>query len=173
MKQGNGTQGRKLNSAVIGVVFIIAGIVALGVQFAPLFADVAEPEPINYHNACSDDPEPFDSYDDYMPHLVRLGVPEHKLVEVKHEVRSAIHDVHSAVAEVRQSVLEARTEVHQSLLEVRQEIRNSLRAIPASLAGIFRDLNDTPERKIEVKVKVRKARHQRTMENKQHRSESL
>jgi len=173
MKQGNGTQGRKLNSAVIGVVFIIAGIVALGVQFTPLFADSAAPAPVNYHKACAEDPEPFDAYDDYMPHLVRLGVPAHTLMEVKLEIRSAVHDVHHAVAEAHQSIFEAHTELHNSLREARQEIRNSLRAVPDSLAGIFRDLKDIPEHKTKAKVKVRKVHHHRTDRQQRTNSESL
>ena len=171
MKQGNGTQGRKLNSAVIGVVFIIAGIVALGVQFTPLFAGSVAPAPVNYHKACAEDPEPFDAYDDYMPHLVRLGVPAHTLMEVKLEIRSAVHDVHHSLAEAHQSVRDARREVRQSLREARREIHESLRSIPDNLAGLFRDLKDTPER--EVEAKVHRVRHQRTAENKQHNSESL
>jgi hypothetical protein len=152
MKQGNGTQGRKFNSAVIGVVFIIAGIVALGVQFTPLFADSTEPAPVNYHKACAEDPEPFDAYDGYMPHLVRLGVPAHTLMEVKLEIRSAVHDVRHSLAEAHQSVRDARSEVRQSLREIRREIHESLRSLPDSLAGLFRDRKDTPEREVEAKV---------------------
>ena len=150
MKQGNGTQGRKLDSAVIGVVFIIAGMVALGVQFAPLFADPGEPEPMNYHKACAEDPEPFDAYDDYMPHLVRLGVPAHTLMEVKLEIRSAVHDVRHSLAEARQSIFEARSELRNSLREARREIRNSLRSIPESLAGLCHDRKGAPEREVEA-----------------------
>ena len=152
MKQGNGTQGREFNSAVIGVVFIIAGIIALGVQFTPLFADSTEPAPVNYHKACAEDPEPFDAYDDYRPHLVRLGVPAHTLMEVKLEIRSAVHDVRHSLADARQSVRDARREVRQSLREIRREIHESLRSIPDSLAGLFRDRKDTPEREVEAKV---------------------
>lgn len=148
MKQGNETQGREFNSAVIGVVFIIAGIIALGVQFTPLFADSTEPAPVNYHKACAEDPEPFDAYDDYMPHLVRLGVPAHTLMEVKLEIRSAVHDVRHSLAEAHQSVRDARSKVRQSL----REIHESLRSIPDSLAGLFRDRKDTPEREVEAKV---------------------
>lgn len=114
------------------MVFIIVGIVALGVQFAPLFADPGEPEPINYHKACAEDPESFDAYDDYMPHLVRLGVPAHTLMEVKLEIRSAVHAVHHSLAEAHQSIFEAHSELHNSLREARREIHESLRSIEES-----------------------------------------
>ena len=124
-RQGN----RKIGTAILGVALIVAGVVLLGVQMSPAFASRLEPAPYQrkHIRACNDKVRPFDSYQDYMPHLVRLGYPiGDQLAQLKMDFD---REVRSAISEARTGIRESHRALREALHEVRQGLRASLRSL--------------------------------------------
>ena len=124
-RQGN----RKIGTAILGVALIVAGVVLLGVQMSPAFASRLEAAPYQrkHIRACNDKVRPFDSYQNYMPHLVRLGYPiGDQLAQLK---MNFDREVRSALSEARQGIRESRRALHKAVHEVRQGLRASLRSL--------------------------------------------
>lgn len=162
MRSGNGVKGKNLGGAVFGVSLIILGIILLGVQFSPAFADHPEPAPFDreYKKACSEDPEPFDSYKDYTPDVVDLLSPSRStFVQVRHEIHhnvhsamasalrdvhialrdaeTGLHDAHFAIRDARRDIHDAHDTFRSALrYDIRQTIRNTVRFV---VRTVFRD----------------------------------
>ena len=113
MALGNGNRKQGFGSAWWGVSLIVFGVVALGVQFSPVFADLGEPAASHKTVSwCDDDPEPFDAYDEYIPDVVRLKGPARGLVlRVKNDVHREIHSaVHSGLRDVHSGIRDAHSD---------------------------------------------------------------
>lgn len=129
MKAGDGVKGKNLGGAVFGVSLIILGIILLGVQFSPAFADHPEPAPFDreYNKACSEDPEPFDSYQDYTPDVVDLLSPSRStFVQVRHEIH---HNLQSELASALRDVHIALNDAETGLRDAHIAIRDGRRSI--------------------------------------------
>lgn len=145
MRSGDGVKGKNLGGATFGVSLIILGIILLGVQFSPAFADHPKPAPFDreYNKACSEDPEPFDSYKDYTPDVVDLLSPSRStFVQVRHEIHhniqselaSALRVVHIALSDAETGLLDARfaiwdarRDIHDAHDTFRSAIRHDIR----------------------------------------------
>lgn len=143
-------RGRKnLGTAILGVALILVGVVLLGVELAPALASRLELTPYErkYIKACNEDILPFDSYESYMPHLVRLSFPAGQrlarfrlnigravnsaFAEARHEIRQGIEQVHAGLRVARQALLASRRALAQVFRAARQSVRISLRALPS------------------------------------------
>ncbi len=158
MKSGDGVKGKNPGGAIFGVSLIILGIILLGIQFSPAFADHPEPAPFDreYNKACSEDPEPFDSYQDYTPDVVDLLSPSRStFVQVRHEIRhnlqsamaTALRDVHIALSDAETglrdahfAIRDARRSIHDAHDTFRSTFRQNIRQ---NIRGTFRTFGRT------------------------------
>ena len=117
----NDTKSTKsTRTAVIGIAFILVGTLLLGVQMSSAFAGhLEQPAYEKQHQiGCGEDVIPFDSFQKYMPHVVRFAYPlGNEMAAYKIEfdgvTETVTEVVATAVAEIRTALSSDKPEAIQ------------------------------------------------------------
>lgn len=112
-----GNEKRNIWTAVVGVAFILVGTGLLAAQINSALGYRPDRTPDAKHRqiGCGEDAVPFDSYQKYMPHVVRHGLPlGDELAALGLEIE----------ATVRTTIAKVRTEIDTHLAEVRAARRS-------------------------------------------------
>ena len=111
-----GNEKRNIWTAVIGVAFILVGtgLLAAQINSALDYHPIRTPDAKHRQIGCGEDVVPFDSYQKYMPHVVRHGLPlgaelAALRLEIEATVRTAIAKVEAHMAEARAARRTARS----------------------------------------------------------------